>query len=110
MEIKLTVLDNEGTEIHLKDIVVIEFANPNIKYIGVVEFNEEQKQLLISDNDGGWHAFPKHEWETFRAIADEKLIPVLEKYFGRSEFTSKAATKRFMQNIEELIHDLSISL
>ena len=106
MEIKLSILDSEGTELQMRDVVLVEYTNPKEKYIGVIDFDKEIMQLVVSDNDGGWHAFPKHSWETIRVLGDEGMIPTLEKYFGRSEFKNPAAATAFIKKIEKLIHNL----
>jgi hypothetical protein len=110
MNITLTLIDDFGNELQLHDVVMIEYTNPKEKYIGVLSFDEELKQLLVFDNDRGWKSYPKHTWESIRRLGDEQLIPQLEQYFGLNQFTTRPLAKAFLKSIDSLIHDLTLKI
>lgn len=110
MTINITILDDFKNELQIGDVVAVEYRSPLHKYIGVLQFSEEDKQLIISDLDGGWHAFPKADWMTIRLLGRDVDTAQLEKYFGRIEFTSRKKMNVFMQNLDELIEDLTIKI
>ena len=105
MATQIQIFDIHNNEVNLKDIVLINYPNPNCFFIGMVQFNEASLQFEVCDCLG--HKIPlRHS----TSISFEKLCRVDQskatvKDLGLHDLKGgKAAAKRRVQILSKFNH------
>lgn len=102
--ISISLKDSNGNSMQLNDVVLIHYANPSIKYLGVLQFFEEEACFIISDNDGDYEYWHSGIWSSIEKVCDGGFAFSLDHYFGRNETT----TTNMMKAVEEVKSALEV--
>lgn len=91
--ISISLQDSNGNDLQLNDVLLLHYTNPDVKYLGVLQFNQEEACFIISDTDGDYEPWPHNNYTTIEKVCDGGFAFSLDHYFGRNESTTAEMMK-----------------
>jgi len=84
----VTLTDNNGLQLSLGDVIMVNYPNQKIKFIGELIFDDEEARFKLSDGES------YHPLKPSYAVSIEKLghiteYPGYKKQFGKIEGCTK---------------------
>jgi hypothetical protein len=98
--IQVEIIDRDGDQCSLGDVIILHFPADKYKYIGLLEYSDKAKCFRLSDGDGGWKALTESH-ATFERLCPFSIWPGAEKFFGRIELNKKLT----LQSIYNMVFD-----
>jgi hypothetical protein len=99
--IQVDLKDSFGYFIDIDDIVMLEYKNEKVKFIGALQFRQDEARFVLDNLDGDYEYWPNNDWTIIKLLCDHTYTIRLEQFFGRHE----NFTKERMQQIENIINE-----
>ena len=97
----ITIYDSNKEEINEDDVIIVRYPNEKTIYLGLLKFLYPQCDLVLSDGDADWIAFPPVLAVSIVKVCHISEWPELDKWLGKSEFRNKKGLERFNQQMIE---------
>lgn len=90
------LLDDNGNELHFDDVVLVNYPNPNIKYLGILQFLAgKHNQFVLSDGCEHWQSLRAPTATSIEKICNLSERPELFKELGK--FLNKTDVKAILE-------------
>lgn len=83
--IKIKLEDDFGNDLQLNDVVVVHYPNECIKFFGVLVFEKNESQFLVSDMTEGYETIRPASYKKIERLGTYEKSPGIFKELGRVE-------------------------
>lgn len=97
----INIYDSNQEEIKEDDVIIVRYPNEKRVYLGLLKFLYPQCDLVLTDGDVDWIAFPAVLSISMVKVCHISEWPELDKWLGLTEFKSKKQLEIFNQQMIE---------
>jgi hypothetical protein len=94
--IQITLYDSFHNELDLDDIILVHYPNEDVKTLGVLKFNQNDKTFYLQFDQYDWQSIFLIKHEKYQRICKASENPHLLKYTGRYDTRRKS---KFLLNL-----------